>query len=211
MGQCYPFTNSIFSLELLSTASFIVLAIMSSLFSGADSRAYLRPWLLEDDHSIESYASPDIQQIYREALDRFGSEMAKKGYKVDLTSSASSIQEIHNTVERALAAHADRHKHSTVRRWLNTVKPSVSHYSSLMNVLGKHHPEYLGLMWGVMKIVFDVSLTPYFWLIKGSNIRARVRLSSITRRPFSCYRKHSQRSPTPYRRSRCLPCYIARI
>jgi hypothetical protein len=31
-----------------------------------------------------------------------------------------------------------------------------------MNLLGQQHPEYLALMWGVMKIVFDVSLASYF-------------------------------------------------
>lgn len=86
--------------------------------------------------------------------------MAKVAKSVDLTSSASSIQGIHDTVRAALAKYSDGRKHSRVGRWLNTMMPSVSHCSKVMNLLGQQHPEYLALMWGVMKIVFDVSIAP---------------------------------------------------
>lgn len=36
----------------------------------------------------------------------------------------------------------------------------IVHYSSILDVLVQHHPEYVSLAWGALKFVFVVSHTP---------------------------------------------------
>ena len=66
-------------------------------------------------------------------------------------------------VEKAVLvarAHYDGKKSSKVRKYLADFSKRVCFYGNIMDVLVQHHPEYVSLAWGAMKLLFVVRIMP---------------------------------------------------
>lgn len=67
------------------------------------------------------------------------------------------------TLEDLLSAVDDTRKHydkyqsgSKMRRCMEQVSERIHYYGNIMDVLAQHHPEYVSLAWGTMKILVGV-------------------------------------------------------
>lgn len=76
------------------------------------------------------------------------------------------------TLEDLLATIADTKRHydqdrsgSKLRRCMEHISERIHYYGNIMDVLVQHHPEYVSLAWGAMKLLFSVSFNAerYHW------------------------------------------------
>jgi hypothetical protein len=68
-----------------------------------------------------------------------------------------SLQEIQNVVEAAKRKYEDTSKeHTGTRKMLENLSIRVLHYSKIFDALSQHHPRYVALVWGAMKLVLMV-------------------------------------------------------
>ena len=72
---------------------------------------------------------------------------------------ASSLQDIVDAVTEAQRSYESKRKSSKTRQYLTAFSKRVSHYGNVMDVMVQHHPEYVALAWGLMKVLFGVSVT----------------------------------------------------
>ena len=71
------------------------------------------------------------------------------------TDSRTSINDILQTVDAARQIYQDK-RSSKVWKWLTRFSARVNHYSAVLDVMVQHHPEYVALVWGAMKLLFVV-------------------------------------------------------
>lgn len=69
----------------------------------------------------------------------------------------ASIQDVHATVDQAKQRYDDASKgHTGTRKRLEKLSSRVWYYKPIMDTLAQHHPEYVALAWGTVKIVLMV-------------------------------------------------------
>lgn len=49
--------------------------------------------------------------------------------------------------------------HSAAKAWLRNFSCKIKIYGDILDVFVQHHPEYVSLVWGAMKLLFTVSPT----------------------------------------------------
>lgn len=62
-------------------------------------------------------------------------------------------------VETAKKEYEDKksqEKHADMRQSLERLSARIMYYGKVMDTLAQHHPEYVALVWGVMKFVLTV-------------------------------------------------------
>ncbi len=74
---------------------------------------------------------------------------------------ASNISEVVAAVNGARDCYEQRRSGSQARKCLVAVAERLVYYGNIMDVMVEHHPEYVSLAWGAMKLLFGVSLA-YF-------------------------------------------------
>jgi hypothetical protein len=75
-----------------------------------------------------------------------------------LVSSASSIEDVQQAVADSLAKYEAKSESSKTRKWLQNASEMICHYGTILDVFVQHHPEYVSLVWGIMKVLFMVSI-----------------------------------------------------
>lgn len=70
----------------------------------------------------------------------------------------ASIEDVKQVVAEALAKYDTRNESSKARKWLQRASETICHYGTILDVFVQHHPEYVSLVWGSMKLLFTVSL-----------------------------------------------------
>lgn len=53
-----------------------------------------------------------------------------------------------------MAKYEARAESSKTRKWLQGFSETICHYSQVLDVFVQHHPEYVALVWGTMKLLF---------------------------------------------------------
>jgi hypothetical protein len=69
------------------------------------------------------------------------------------------VKDVFSVVETAKKEYEDRsreHKHTGMRQSLERLSSRIMYYSKVMDTLAQHHPEYVALVWGAMKLVLTV-------------------------------------------------------
>ncbi|KAH6618646.1 hypothetical protein C7974DRAFT_34011 [Boeremia exigua] len=67
---------------------------------------------------------------------------------------AASIEEVCATVSAAKKRYDDSSSdHNGVRAWLGKLSGRVMHFQPIMDALAQHHPEYVALAWGTLKLI----------------------------------------------------------
>lgn len=56
-----------------------------------------------------------------------------------------------------MAKYEAKAESSKTKKWLQRVSETICHYSQVLDVFVQHHPEYVALVLGTMKLVFIVS------------------------------------------------------
>jgi hypothetical protein len=77
--------------------------------------------------------------------------------KHTLAHRAASLEDFQRTVTDVKLKYDNQHKDDKVSKWLRKCSSRVQFYGNIMDVLVQHHPEYVSLAWGAMKVLFVVS------------------------------------------------------
>lgn len=70
------------------------------------------------------------------------------------------MQDVLNAVVVAKDLYDTKHQSSKVGRYVVEFSKRLCYYGNIMDVLVQHHPEYVALAWGAMKIAFTVRSPP---------------------------------------------------
>ena len=97
--------------------------------------------------------------MFEEAVRKFSSELTQDGRKRLIADSATSLEDVLTVVAIAKARFDLSHKNSRAKKWIGKVSMRIQYYGNIMDVLVQHHPEYVSLAWGAMKLFFVVRLT----------------------------------------------------
>lgn len=73
-----------------------------------------------------------------------------------LLQGVSSLEDVQKAVNEAMAKYEAKAESSNTKKWLQRFSETVCHYSQVLDVFVQHHPEYVALAWGAMKLVFIV-------------------------------------------------------
>ncbi|KAL3605321.1 hypothetical protein FPOAC2_00264 [Fusarium poae] len=118
---------------------------------------YLSTWYSPNARAKQgtysNFAFPAAQHAFQDGLNRFASDLTKDSEKVGLSQGFSSIQDIQLLAQDSFAKYSDEKRFPKAKKWLQRVASKIHHYGNIMDVLVQHHPEYVSLAWGAMKIV----------------------------------------------------------
>jgi hypothetical protein len=79
------------------------------------------------------------------------------------SSSHADVEAFMNAAQQAKKAYDDASDHhSQSRAWLERCSSRVMYYGKVFDTLAQHHPEYVALAWGAVKLVLMVSQPPSF-------------------------------------------------
>lgn len=74
-----------------------------------------------------------------------------------LTLAESNIHDVVGVVQLAKEKYESRVKeHTDLRAWLEKLSSRVMYYGKVFDSLAQHHPEYVALAWGAVKLVLMV-------------------------------------------------------
>jgi hypothetical protein len=78
------------------------------------------------------------------------------------TVTSTSLSDVLATTQQAESKYgeASQNKHST-RAWLRGLSKRIMYYGQVLDVLSQHHPEYVALVWGLVKFVLMVCFIRY--------------------------------------------------
>jgi hypothetical protein len=105
---------------------------------------------------VPTFSVDQAQKAFDEAVTLFGSKLSNgaSGAKWLSATKATSITDIIDCVKDARSIYEMRRGSSKVRDSLSRFSERVHHYGNIMDVLVQHHPEYVSLAWGTMKLLF---------------------------------------------------------
>jgi hypothetical protein len=69
------------------------------------------------------------------------------------------LHDVLDVVTAAKEHYEGKHKGSKAHRYITELSRRIHHYGNIMDVLVQHHPEYVALAWGAMKLLFGVGIT----------------------------------------------------
>jgi hypothetical protein len=88
----------------------------------------------------------------------FKTHLTKDTKKQKIYFSSSNLDDVLATVKVAEARYdLHRNKTSKLREGLSRFSKLLHHYANIIEVFVQHHPEYVALAWGAMKVVLVVS------------------------------------------------------
>ncbi|TPX09080.1 uncharacterized protein E0L32_001658 [Thyridium curvatum] len=95
-------------------------------------------------------------EVFREAMQAFQSELSKDSTKVQwlYNSRLDSLEEVLSATVNAQAQYESQKDKSTMRRTLVDLSKKIHYYGKVLDVMVQHHPEYVSLVWGAMKVLF---------------------------------------------------------
>jgi hypothetical protein len=98
------------------------------------------------------------EQAYKEAIVTFNIDPRKYG-KLDKIQQLRSFVELEKFLNNLRLQYERRHENNKISRWLSRLSSRICHYGRIFDVLVQHHPEYVSLAWGAMKLLFVVCST----------------------------------------------------
>ncbi|KAI8940633.1 hypothetical protein NX059_001905 [Plenodomus lindquistii] len=93
-------------------------------------------------------------EAYQKAVDDLKTELSVANDVSTLAGSASNIEDVMKVIHDAKKKYEDGCKeHTGARVWLEKLSGRVMYYSKVFDSLAQHHPEYVALAWGAVKLV----------------------------------------------------------
>ena len=93
------------------------------------------------------------QVAFEEAFNTFKKSTSRKNARA---LEGTSLRDVLDVVVAAQRRYEDQHTSSKTQRYFTEFSKRIGHYGKVMDVLVQHHPEYVSLAWGAMKMVFGV-------------------------------------------------------
>jgi hypothetical protein len=110
---------------------------------------------------IHTYSKRNIaQEAYQKAIDDLKSEVQVVGGAASWAEDHTTIDEIWSIVQQVKQKYDDDSKeHTGARAWMERLSCRVMYYGKVFDTLAQHHPEYVALAWGAIKLVLMVRRT----------------------------------------------------
>ncbi|KAK6863621.1 hypothetical protein PG995_000149 [Apiospora arundinis] len=112
--------------------------------------------MMLDEWCSSRSTTPDalLGEAFRDAQFRFGKELSHDDRKIDLVGSKKCCQEVHSLAMVAMDEYSTSRVDSKCKRRLHAFAQRVTFYGGVLDVFVQHHPEYVALAWGAMKLLF---------------------------------------------------------
>ncbi|KAF5599432.1 hypothetical protein FPANT_3409 [Fusarium pseudoanthophilum] len=107
-------------------------------------------WYKGDDANKADIA----QEAFKSVKKHFEQSNSLSSDEKTLLGKKSSLQDVENAVSDAFAKYEAKSEASKTRKWLQKASESICHYGQVLDVFVQHHPEYVSLAWGLMKVMF---------------------------------------------------------
>ncbi|KAK6840941.1 hypothetical protein PG987_001801 [Apiospora arundinis] len=109
-----------------------------------------------DEWCSSRSTTPDalLGEAFRDAQFRFGKELSHDDRKIDLVGSKKCCQEVHSLAMAAMDRYSTSRVDSKCKRRLHAFAQKVTFYGGVLDVFVQHHPEYVALAWGAIKLLF---------------------------------------------------------
>ncbi|KAI9662250.1 MAG: hypothetical protein M1821_008416 [Bathelium mastoideum] len=98
-----------------------------------------------------------VEETYRNAVTLFESKHTKSEDKKKWLSDKNTLHDVEAALLAAKASY-DARTNSRARTYINKVSAGIMYYGNVMDMLAQHHPEYVSLGWGTMKLIFVLVL-----------------------------------------------------
>ncbi|CZR52986.1 uncharacterized protein PAC_02864 [Phialocephala subalpina] len=98
------------------------------------------------------------QEAYEEAVKTFNEKLTRDEFKQIWLRGKANMEQVLQAVLLAKEKYDARSQQSKARKWITKFSKLVTHYSSIMDTLSNHHPEYVSLAWGAMKFLLMVPM-----------------------------------------------------
>ena len=118
---------------------------------------YIIPYFKRDTNGQSRFSVfAPAQEAFDLALEKFKQTSTKRWEKRRTILEATSLRDVLDVVAAAQNRYANEHTKSKTRTCITELSKRVCYYGKVMDVLVQHHPEYVSLAWGAMKLVFGV-------------------------------------------------------
>jgi hypothetical protein len=94
---------------------------------------------------------------FKSAREHFEKNSTLDDQEKSLVINTSCIEDIQKVVGGLLVQYQTKNASSKTRKWLQRASEAICHYGNVLDVFVQHHPEYVSLVWGTMKLLFVVS------------------------------------------------------
>ena len=109
--------------------------------------------------TASSHAFAPAEAAFAEGLNTFKQQLTKDPRKRERVEQlqAASLQDVLDAVVAAKTRYESRRTDNKAKDCLIAFSRRVRYYGEIMDVMVEHHPEYVSLVWGAMKLFFGVS------------------------------------------------------
>ncbi|KAH5020695.1 hypothetical protein HBI75_165270 [Parastagonospora nodorum] len=104
-------------------------------------------------------ASVRAQTTFEKSLSKFKDILALTSTKhawVDDVKATTRLQDVIDEVNKAKAQYDNKNNGSKLYKHITSFSRRVVYYGKVLDVMVQHHPEYVSLAWGTLKLVFGV-------------------------------------------------------
>jgi hypothetical protein len=105
--------------------------------------------------SAKSQSENILREAYENATSIFQAELSEDKNEKGIIGGNFTLEDVLQTLTLAKARYEAKHT-SKARKWLGIFSSKVMFYASILDVLEQHHPEYVSLVWGAMRLLFLV-------------------------------------------------------
>ncbi|KAK1753317.1 hypothetical protein QBC47DRAFT_388193 [Echria macrotheca] len=106
-------------------------------------------WVIEHPGSVPPPSS--AAEAFRAAQDILNNTSTQTGLK---TEAVSTIDEVLAAVQDAQREYHMSRGKGKAWKWITRLSSRILFYAEVMDVMSEHHPEYVSLAWGLVKLVF---------------------------------------------------------
>ncbi|KAJ4351208.1 uncharacterized protein N0V89_006547 [Didymosphaeria variabile] len=71
---------------------------------------------------------------------------------------ATTLQDVVDELTKARTIYEKKKGDSRIKKYIVSLSQRVAYYGKVLDVMVQHHPEYVSLAWGAMKLVFGVRI-----------------------------------------------------
>jgi hypothetical protein len=96
-------------------------------------------------------------EAFHKAVDDLKKDLKISGESAAWVDSHTDVEALLDTARHAKQTYDDLSEHHTATRaWLGRCSSRIMYYGKIFDTLAQHHPEYVALAWGAVKLVLMV-------------------------------------------------------
>ncbi|KAK8016591.1 hypothetical protein PG993_014780 [Apiospora rasikravindrae] len=103
------------------------------------------------DGAVDEYTA--AQEAYQEGFKIFASELSSDPSKLHQAESPATLATVREAVLQAQSTYIANKKGQKIKDRLGKLVSLLSHYGNIIEVFAQHHPEYVALAWGAIKLL----------------------------------------------------------